>query len=136
MAKFFIIPTILFSLVFATNCFAKVDWEKSTTIESSAPPLDVAISADGKWTFVLTEGGKVNIYAEDGQLNDSVPVDPTMNRLDVPGLGERIILSSHKNKTVQEIFVDFIVNIDLADSPFLGINPNAPVVIVAFSDFQ
>ncbi|MDA8164173.1 MAG: hypothetical protein M0017_03960 [Desulfobacteraceae bacterium] len=127
---------LMLALIWAPAAFATVDWEAGRTISPGKAPLDVAGSADGRWTFVLTEGGKINIYSsEDGKLNDTIPVDPTMDRINVPGLGDKIIVSSSKAKKVQEILVDFVVNIPTAGSPFLG-PANAPVEMVVFSDFQ
>lgn len=129
------LAVFLAALVWVPTASATVDWETGPTLSPDKPPLDVAASVDGKWTFVLTEGGKVDIYSADGKLNDTIPVDPTMNRLAVPGRGEKIILSSSKSKKVQEILVEYVMNIPTAGDPFLG-PANAPVEVVVFSDFQ
>lgn len=130
-----ILGGLLLALAWTPAAFAAVDWEAGRTISPDRAPLDVAGSADGKWTFVLTEGGKVNIYSAEGQLNDTITVDPAMDRIAVPGAGEKILLSSNKSKKVQEILVEFVMNIPVAGSPFLG-PANAPVELVVFSDFQ
>lgn len=126
---------LLLALAWAPAALAAVDWEAGRSIKPGKPPLDVAGSADGKWTYVLTEGGKINIYSAEGELNDTITVDPAMDRIAVPGAGDKIILSSHKGKKVQEILVEYIMTIPTASAPFLG-SAGAPVEVVVFSDFQ
>ena len=131
----FAIGFLLLALGYAPTAQARVDWQAGQTLKTEKPPLDVAGTVDGKWTFVLTEGGKVHIYDADGKLNDTLKVDPAMDRIAVPGQGDKVYLSSQKNKTVQELLVEFIVAIDTAGSPFLG-PAKAPIEVVVFSDFQ
>jgi hypothetical protein len=104
------------------------------TYNLETAPIDVAGSADGKFTFVLAEGGKIFIYSQSGEKNE-IQVDPNMDRISTTGVGDKLLLSSSKTKKVEEIFIDFTQNFDVAGSPFLG-GENAPVTIVAFSDFQ
>lgn len=129
-----LLGVLLLALVLAPAAHAEVDWQAGRTLRLDKPPLDVATSVNGKWTYVLTKGG-VDIYSANGQLNDTIPVDPTMNRIAVPGLGDKLILSSSASKKVQEILVSYVMNIPTAGAPFLG-PANAPVDVVVFSDFQ
>jgi hypothetical protein len=50
-------------------------------------------------------------------------------------MNDVLFLSSHKNKTVKIILLDFILDISIAGSPYKGPD-TAPVVITVFSDFQ
>lgn len=133
--------TFSFLLFFSSSGQAEIDWEVNNTFKTDTAPLDVAGSIDGKWTFVLTEGGKLLIYSTaDGTLADTLQVDPSMDSIDVSGfqpanLADKIFLSSQKTKTVQEILFEFIKNINIEGSPFLG-PVDAPVTIVVFSDFE
>lgn len=106
--------------------------DKTYTTENA--PIAITGSADGKYSFVLSEGGKVYIYSSSGEKNE-ISVDPGMDHIYASARGDKIYLSSKKSKKVKEIFVDFSHNIDIEGSPFLG-SANAPVTIVAFSDFQ
>jgi hypothetical protein len=126
---------LLLALAAASPAWGRVDWEAGRTLKPEKPPLDVAGTADGKWTFVLAEGGKVYIYSADGQLNDTLEVGPGMDRIAVSGLGEKIYLSSNKDRRVQELLLDFIIPINTAGAPYLGA-AEAPVELVVFSDFQ
>ena len=114
---------------------AGVDWQTKTTIKPVTAPIDVAISADGKQTFVLSEGGKLQIYDPKGKLIDTIEVDPTMNNIASDGSGNRLLLSSTKNGTVNEIQIEYVVDLSYEGSPFIG-SSDAPVVLAVFSDFQ
>ncbi|MCX5863526.1 MAG: thioredoxin domain-containing protein [Deltaproteobacteria bacterium] len=139
--RFFGCFSMLFAtLILAAPCQAGVDWEVSNTLKTPTAPLDVAASMDGKWTFVLAEGGKLFIYTDKGTLEDTIAVDPTMDHIASSGLQaanlpDRIYLASSKSKTVQTVTLDFSVQINIQGAPFLG-QENAPVVIVVFSDFE
>lgn len=139
--RFFIyLPMLFATILLALPCQAGVDWEISNTLKTPTAPLDVAASLDGKWTFVLAEGGKLLIYSDKGALEDTIAVDPAMDRIASSGLQaanlpDRVYLASSKSKTVQTVTLDFSVQINIQGAPFLG-QENAPVVIVAFSDFE
>jgi hypothetical protein len=130
-----IVGALVLTLAGSSPAWGRVDWEAGRTLQPEKPPLDIAGTADGKWTFVLTEGGKVYIYSADGQLNDTLDVGPGMDRITVSGLGEKLYLSSNKGRKVQELLLEFITPIDTAGAPFLGA-AEAPVELVVFSDFQ
>jgi DNA-binding beta-propeller fold protein YncE len=114
---------------------AGVDWQASKTIKPDGAPIDIAISSDGKQTFVLNEGGKLQIYDQRGKLIDTIEVDPSMNHIASDGSGSRLLLSSTKKGTVNEIQVEYVVNFSYDGSPFIG-SSDAPVVLAVFSDFQ
>jgi hypothetical protein len=114
---------------------AGVDWQAKTTIKPDSAPIDVAISADGKQTFILTEGGKLQIYDPQGKLVDTIEVDPAMNRISSDASGNRVLLSSTKKGTVHELQIEYVANLSYDGSPFIG-NSDAPVVLAVFSDFQ
>lgn len=125
----------LFALCISTPGYSAVDWESGVTFKTGTPPLDTAMTLDGKWTFVLTEGGLVNIYDKDGSLNDTIRVATEMNRLAINGTGEKLVVSSSRTNSVQQLNLSFIVAINTDGDPSLG-DPQAPVKVVIFSDFQ
>ena len=127
----------IFLLLFTLPGFAVagVDWQATNSIKTDSPPIDIAISADGKQTFVLSEGGKMQIYDPQGKLIDTIEVDPAMNRISSDGSGNRLLLSSTKNGTVNELQIEYVANLDYEGSPFIG-KSDAPVVMAVFSDFQ
>lgn len=114
---------------------AKVDWRVNRTMNLEAAPLDVAQTADGRYTFVLTDTSRVLIYSWDGQQVDSIKVEPDMDRITVTGGGEVVYLSSREHKKVQEVRVEYQARFDLAGATIMG-KPEAPGTIVVFSDYQ
>ena len=132
-----LIALTMFSLLFTvTGASARVDSKVLNTIKTETSPLDVASADNGNWTYVLMAGGKLAIYTAAGQLSDIIAVDPSADRIAVAGSdGRNILVSSSKNKTVQLVSLAFAVQINTEGSPFLG-NPDAPVTMIVFSDFQ
>ncbi len=133
-------PMLFATILLASPCQAGVDWEVSNTLKTPTAPLGIAASLDGKWTFVLAEGGKLFIYSEKGTLEDTIAVDPAMDHITSSGLQaanipDKVYLASSKNKTIQTVTLDFSVPINIQGAPFLG-PENASVIIVAFSDFE
>jgi hypothetical protein len=113
----------------------KVEWTIRNSIEMAEAPLDVEISANGKWTFVLTRQGNIFVYSADGELKDVMVVGGHVDGIKVDPLRQDMIaITSERDKTVEFLELSFIRDIDVSNSPFKG-TLDAPVVIVVFSDF-
>ena len=137
---FIFIIAVFFATVVWQPAGAAVEGRINNTFSVKDSPLDIAVSIDGKWIFVLVEGGKVRVFSPDGKLNDEIQVDPSMDRIDVTGLAaaklrDKIVLSSRKTGKVQEILFDFVMEINTSGSPSSG-PVEAPVVLALFTDFQ
>ena len=128
------ITIVLFSI---SNLEASdtVEWSILKTLKTDAAPIDVAVSADGRRIFVLTEHGKVIVYSANAEEEATIEVDPHTDKIRVGPNGETLITNSRENKTVQIFAVDYIQNINIAGSHFKG-PADAPIVVVAFDDFQ
>ena len=98
-------------------------------------PLDVIMSVQGSWLFVLTDDGIVQIYNSAGVLKDQIEVGRHVDSIAAGPEDNILIVKSKKEKTVQRISFEFIREINVTGSPYKG-NPDAPVVIVVFSDYQ
>ena len=114
---------------------ATVEWEVLNTLKLDAPPLDVAISPDGKTVFVLTHEGKIHIYEVNGRLTDKIEVGENIDQIKLGPKGTNLFATNRQNKTVQVIELDFIKPISTKGSPYKGLE-DAPVVIADFSDFE
>jgi hypothetical protein len=114
---------------------AKVYWEVSSAVQLEETPIDVAQTQGGDLTFILTDQAKVIIYAVDGKIAGTIPVDPSVTDIAVSAKGEQLYLINSKRKTLQMLAVNFTVDLNVADSPFIG-PAEAEVVLVVFSDFQ
>lgn len=137
MQKFLLIsPLALLAVLWlAGPGLADVTLEPKPVVKTAASPLDVAVSADGRRTFVLLGDGKVAIYSYDGSLVDTVDVDPGVDKISVDGNGGQLILSSGKEGKLYRFSLNYQFQLDYNDSPFLG-KADAPEVLAVFSDFQ
>ena len=133
LVVFLLVPVILLTL--CPHSFALVDWDVKKTLKIEKTPVDVAVSLDGRWVFVLTDQGSILIYSRDGKLEDEVPVGKHVDDIEVGPEVDRLFLSSQKSKTVQILVLEFIQNFDVSNSPFKG-PADAVVTIAVFSDFQ
>ena len=114
---------------------ATVEWEVLNTLKLEAPPLDLAISPDGKAVFVLTDKGNIQIYEVNGRLTDKIEVGEQIDQIKLGPQGTHLFATSRQNKTVKVIALDFIKQISTQGSPYKGLE-DSPVVIADFSDFQ
>ncbi len=113
----------------------KVEWASRKILEIAEAPLDVEFSANGKWIFVLTRQGNIFVYSADGEQKDVMVVGDHVDGIKVDPLRQdMIVLTSEQNKMVELLEVSFIRDFNVLNSPFRGAI-DAPVVIVAFSDF-
>jgi DNA-binding beta-propeller fold protein YncE len=123
-------------LVFSNApCSAGVEWEILKSLNTDSRPLDVAVSADGKSVFVLTENGTVFIFGADGTLVDRMSVGPQAGRIAADPEGERLYVTNRQSNRVEVVQIDTLREIRLSGAPFKG-REKAPVVIAVFSDFQ
>ena len=133
------ITTFLLSLSFIFAVFvhghAEVEWNLHRTFKTQKAPLDVDVSINGRWVFVLTEQGEILIYSSNGRLKDTIHVGDTIDEIKAGPREDILFLSSRKDSTVQLITLDFIQNINVSGSPFKG-PADAPIAIAVFSDFQ
>jgi DNA-binding beta-propeller fold protein YncE len=128
-----LIATILFAAT--TWVHAAVETSLQNTLHTEAVPIDVAVSPDGKLTFVLTDEGNVAIYNHLGNVNGTIKVGTHIDQIEIGPSGERLFATSRQNKTVEIILLDFINNIETKNAEFKG-PEDAPVTIAVFSEFQ
>ena len=135
VAKSCLVLAVLVLLSNASRVQGAVEIDLEKTLKPDAAPIDVAVSPDGKSTFVLTDKGAVLIYDEQGDLKDTIKVGPDIDRIAIGPGGERMFAASRQNKTVEIILLTFIQEINTAGSPVKG-DKNAPVTIAVFSDYE
>jgi DNA-binding beta-propeller fold protein YncE len=134
-AKSCLVLAVLILLSNASRVQGAVEIDLEKTLKPDAVPIDVAVSPDGKSTFVLTDKGTVLIYDEQGDLKDTINVGPHIDRIEIGPSGERLFAASRQNKTVDIIQLNFIQEINTAGSPIKG-EETAPVTIAVFSDYE
>ena len=119
----------------AGPCRAALEWEILKSLNTGARPVDVAVSADGKSVFVLTDDGVVSIYTGDGALTEKITVGGQAERIAVAPEGDRLYVTQRQGRRVDVIQLDYVRQINLTGAPFKG-SEKAPVTIAVFSDFQ
>jgi len=133
-----LIPLTIAMVLFSISSLSASDAVELTilkTLKLEAAPIDVAVSADGRRIFVLTEEGRIIVYSADAEEEATIDVGSDVDKIQVGPRGDIIFSNSRKNKTVQILSVDFVQNINVSGSPFKG-PADAPIVIAAFDDFQ
>jgi DNA-binding beta-propeller fold protein YncE len=119
----------------AGPCPAAVEWEVLKSLNTGARPVDVAVSADGRSVFVLTDDGTLSIYTGDGALAEKITLGYPAERIAVAPDGERIYVTPRQGQRVDVIQLDYVREINVSGAPFKG-REKAPVTIAVFSDFQ
>lgn len=132
---FFLITVLFTTLIFSAESFARVEWDVQKKLKLDTPPIDVAVSKNGEWLYILTDSGNILIYSAAGELKDRIKVGNHVDQIRVGSKENHLVLSSREDKTVEILTVEFIQQINITGSPFKG-PADAPVVIAVFSDFQ
>jgi len=127
--------SLLMGFSVSASSHAEVEMTIARTLNLEETPLDTAMSAGGKYIFVLTDKGKVLVYTTDGKLSDTIPVDKSIDSIKAGPREEILLLVSSKKKTVQVAVLEFVQEINVTGSPFRG-TADAPVIIALFTDFQ
>jgi len=124
-------------LLFSLNSLALAEVEKGTsrTIKLEAKPIDMTTTADGKYTFVLAEGGKVLVIDSSGNIQDTLKVSESAMSIGTSPDGNYLLLADNAANTLEVVQISFIVDIDVSGLPFKG-PADAPVTIAVFSDYQ
>jgi hypothetical protein len=131
------IGILLTALIFCFSglVMAEVEMGQSKTFKLDAKPIDMTSSADGKYTFVLAEGGKVFILDGSGTLKDTLTVSESVMSIGTSPKGDFLLLADSKENTLEVVKISFVVDIDITGLPFKG-PADAPVVVAVFSDYQ
>ncbi len=114
---------------------AAVESSLATTLKVGKPPLDMAVTADGRLLFVLTKGEVLVYNARSGRLSGRISVEDGVNSISISPRGKQLFASNRKAKSLSVIQVDFVYDIDVKGAPFKG-PADAPVVIAVFDDYQ
>jgi hypothetical protein len=114
---------------------AKTDWQVRQKIQLEQAPIDMLVSSNNKWIYILTSDGQIVIYSTRGQLRDTISVGPDIDQIKSGPREDMLFLLSRENKSVQIITIDFTEEINIGGSPAKG-PLDAPVAVAVFSDFQ
>lgn len=111
-----------------------VNLQELTTVQLDAPPKQVTSTADGRRMYVLTNDAKILVYTLGGALQGTLDVDPAIDAITPLGPKHLLLQKSGKRQAVVAM-LEISQQIDISGSPVLG-DPNAPVTIAVFDDFE
>jgi hypothetical protein len=101
----------------------------------SGGAVDLAVSGDGKWTFILTATGEVAIYDTAGQLLQTLKVGNGYDRIAYDQSANRLLLGGSGRQEMRVITLAMRYGIDDNGSPVKGAK-DAPVTVAIYNDFQ
>jgi len=107
--------------------------EREMPLSGSA--VDITVSNDGQYTFVLTSVGEVAIYRGTGDLVQTLKVGKGFDSVQYSPAGNRLILGGSGKQELRILTLSMLYELDYKGSPFKG-PANAPVTIAVFDDFQ
>ena len=135
LRKIWIVTVLLSICLVPAMVSAEVDWEIVKILNLPAEPLDAFTSPGGRYIYVLTNAGQVIVYDANGNQKDAISVGKEIKALKAGVGDENILLLSPGNRQIQMAALSFVYDIPTVGDPVLG-NPEAPVTVVVFSDFQ
>ena len=135
MKHLMLLCTALLVLAAALPAAAEVEWDVVKTLALEQPPLDVAVSEDGRSIYVLLKGGGLRIYSAGGQLRESLDLGFSADRIALSPAGTLLYAASGEEKSVRVVRLEFIRQISTEGSPVKGAE-DAPVTVAVFNDFQ
>lgn len=134
-ARRLFLSVLLLGIVFWQPSRAEVDLEVLGNMALDATPVDVAVSEDGRWIYVLTTEARLHIYSHKGELKGSVAVPAGSQRI-ASGPGDDILfVTNTDNRTVQAVRVNLQHAFTSEQSPTKG-PAEAPVTLTLFTDFE
>lgn len=97
--------------------------------------LDLAVSDDGRWIFVLMAGGRVSVFDPSGAQIQVLEVGEGYDSIEYNTSANQLILGNSGNRSLKNLTLAMIFDLDYQGSPVKGL-PGAPVTIAMFDDFQ
>lgn len=130
-----ILCLIVSIILSASWAMAEVDGRMIAKLSLAESPMDMCLSKDGRWLYLLTGSGHLLVYSSQGHYNGTLNVGHGFDRVEAGPGQDEVFLLSRKNKNLQLFKVSYTFEIDTSDAPFRG-PVNAPVTIVEYTDFQ
>lgn len=115
--------------------WAKADWQVIHSLNLKTTPVDVVVSSDNRWIYLLDNQGQLLIYGFNGQLRDTINVGSDIDEIKAGPREDLLFLLSRSKSSLQLISINVIENINIERAPYEG-PEQAPITVAVFSDFQ
>jgi hypothetical protein len=125
----------IYSLLIPLQALAEVEWQTQTTFNLDKKPVDMVMSIRGSYLFVLTEDGIIHVYDSKYNLKGKIDAGKDVDSITSGPDDNILILKSKKEREIRTIQVDFLQEINIEGSPFMG-KVDAPVVMIVFTDYE
>jgi len=135
MKKKYCLLLLILLLTAVSTAHAEVDAQVVRTLQLKASPVDLVIPGKGRYIYVLTSDATLQIFKNNGELRDTVAVDPGVDRIQAGPGEDRLYLINSADSKIQELNLAFIQKIPVDGSPTKG-SLDAAVAVVVFTDFQ
>jgi protein-disulfide isomerase len=126
---------LLMGIVLWQPCRAEVDLEILRNIAVDGTPVDVAVSEDGRWIYVLIDAARLLVYSHEGTLQGAVDVPAGSQRLVASPQEDVFFITNSDDRSVKAVRVNLQYEFTSAQSPTKG-PPDAPVTLTLFTDFE
>ncbi|MDT8440673.1 MAG: thioredoxin domain-containing protein [Desulfuromonadales bacterium] len=114
---------------------ATLEWTLAAEQPLPAAPVDLLLHPGDGRTFVLLDGGQIQVYAGDGRLEAELPIGSGANRIALSADGQRLYVTNTRTKSLQTLDIAYIYDLSVGKSPVKGAM-DAPVTLTVFDDFQ
>lgn len=131
--RLILLALLLFTVMAPAAFAANVEGRLVQSLSLAGPPLDVAISPDGRQLFVL-EAGKLSLYSIRGELLGEYALTSKVSRIEAqsPTL---VLLYGPESNQVDYLVLEVLHEVNTSGAPAKG-PADAPVTIALFDDFQ
>ncbi len=112
-----------------------IEWETQKQLDLDASPLEIAVSADGEWIYILSFNEVLVYWRPEYKIIKRIPVEEGFDSIAFSPKDNALVLTNSFTSVLKIIHLDVLHEIPIADSPFKG-PEDAPIVIITFTDFQ
>ncbi len=114
---------------------AKVEWEVLKDIILDESPKDIAMTSDDSTAYILSNNEVLIFSFQEDKVVDRIPIKEKFSKIALSNSEDKLFLLDAKSKRLTAILIEQIHDIEIGKSPIIG-DPNAPVNVVVFFDFQ
>lgn len=134
-----VLALVLVTLLFVSRPLeavpSDIEWKIEKQVTLDAPPLEIAVSPDGEWIYILSFNEVLVYRPQEQKTIKRIPVEAGFDSIALLPKGEGLVLTNSFTKVLKIIRLDVVHEIPITDNPYKG-PTDAPIVIVTFTDFQ